>query len=354
MNLSLEQLLARSDTELIWAKPGHDEPDKCSATEVWSKRLLGKWIQLPSTRCLGCKHWLSYYSVINYICTYSCKSENSVSEYLKTLIQNSNRETVNESDEMREIMQAYSKKREVSAQECVTRACGIKMKNCSRSVVFIPTDDNPVKMSRPMSQLENTTSESVNVWMTSLADKYKSRPETPEFEDMCMADFASTCRIVYGQQAKGKNVFRLLNDLGSVQRRENDKIAIIRYYHTSQEKYPKQYYGTLLKLYFPHRSEYELKTRSLSTYESFYNSGLVYLPASDHDESAWSIVKRNRDKYEKNSEEIENAAEKFEQNRGIIDEWCNLAPESEAMRLDCIEELQARPLDHKNVQENVP
>ncbi len=118
--------------------------------------------------------------------------------------------------------------------------------------------------------------------MTSLADKYKSRPETPEFEDMCVADFASTCRIVYGQQAKGKNVFRLLNDLGFVQRRENDKNAIIRYHRTSQEKYP----GTLLKLHVPHRSEHELKTRSLSTYESFWNSGLVYLPASDHVESA--------------------------------------------------------------------
>ncbi len=107
-----------------------------------------------------------------------------------------------------------------------------------------------------MSQLENTTSESVNVWMTSLADKYKSRPETPEFEDMC------------GQQAKRKNVLWLLNDLGFVQRRENDKIAVIRYYRTSQEKYP-----------------YAI------AYESFCNSGLGYLPASDHAESARSIVK---------------------------------------------------------------
>ncbi len=56
----------------------------------------------------------------------------------------------------------------------------------------------------------------------------------------------------------------------------------------------------------------------------------------------------------KNSEETKNAIEEFEQNRGTIDEWCNLAPESEAVRLYCIEELQARPPDHENVQENVP
>ena len=65
-------------------------------------------------------------------------------------------------------MQAYSKKREVSAQECVTRACGINMKKCSHSVVFIPTDDNAIRMSRPLSYLENTAPESENVWMTSV------------------------------------------------------------------------------------------------------------------------------------------------------------------------------------------
>uniref|UniRef100_A0A0F8ACH5 ATP-dependent DNA helicase n=1 Tax=Larimichthys crocea TaxID=215358 RepID=A0A0F8ACH5_LARCR len=297
---------------------------------------------------------LNYYSLIYYICTYICKSENSVSQYLKTLIKDSNRDNVNECDEMREIMQAYSKKREVSAQECVTRACGIKMKKCSRGVVFIPTDDNAVKMSRPMSYLESTTAESVNVWMASLTDKYKARPETPEFEIMCMADFAATCRIVYGQQSQGKNVLRLLNEMGFVQKRETDKPAIIRFHRTSQEKYPEQFYGTLLKLYLPYRSDLELKRQHSPTYESFYNNGVVQLPGSDHPEFVRLIVKRNQKKYEKNSEEIENALEDFEQNRGLIDEWCNLAPESELVRLECIEELEARQPDHENVQDDVP
>ncbi|KAI3352191.1 hypothetical protein L3Q82_021002, partial [Scortum barcoo] len=59
-----------------------------------------------------------------------------------------------------------------------------------------------------------------------------------------------------------------------------------------------------------------------------------------HPEYVRHIVKRNRDKYEKNSEEIEKAVEEFEQNRGVIDEWCNLAPESEVVRLECIQELE--------------
>uniref|UniRef100_A0A8C9XK73 ATP-dependent DNA helicase n=1 Tax=Sander lucioperca TaxID=283035 RepID=A0A8C9XK73_SANLU len=171
---------------------------------------------------------------------------------------------------------------------------------------------------------------------------------------MCLADFAATCRIVYGKQTKGKNVLPLLNEMGFVQRRKDDKPAIIRFYRTSKEKYPEKFYGTLLKLYVPYRSEQELKRPYYPTYESFYSNGCVQLPGCDHLESVQHIVKRNRDKYEKNSDEIENAVEEFEQNRGVIDEWCNLAPESEVVRLECIEELEAREPDCENEQDNVP
>ncbi|CAI5689164.1 unnamed protein product [Oreochromis niloticus] len=297
---------------------------------------------------------LNAYSCIEYLCKYITKKESGLSEYLKTVIDNSDKNTVNECDEMRAVMQAYSKKREISAQECVTRVCGLKMKKCSRSVVFVPTDDNPVKMSRPMSYLETTTHDSCNIWMTSLSDKYKCRPETPEYEEMSLADFAALCRLVSGPN-EGKDVLPLLNQLGFVQRRKNDKPGIIRYYHCSQEKDPEQYYGRLLRLYLPHRSEQELKPQGFQTYQSFYNSGFVRLPCSDHSESVKRVVKRNKDKYEKNSEDIESALEEFEQNRDVvIDEWCNLAPESEVVRLQCDENLPERHSDDENEQENVP
>ncbi|CAI5665002.1 unnamed protein product [Oreochromis niloticus] len=200
--------------------------------------------------------------------------------------------------------------------------------------------------------LDNTTPESSNVWMTSLNDKYKARPETPEYEEMCMADFAATCRIVYGQQTKGKDVLPLLNEMGFVQRRKNDKPAIIRFHRCSQEKHPEQYYGRLLKLYLPHRSDHELKTPSLPTYQAFYGAGCVQLPGTDCLEYVQHIVKRNREKYEKNSEEIESAVEEYEQNRGVTDEWCNLAPESDLVRLPLVE--QEREQDNENEQEDVP
>ncbi|XP_047245588.1 uncharacterized protein LOC124882907 isoform X2 [Girardinichthys multiradiatus] len=294
------------------------------------------------------------YSCIQYLTKYITKKESGLSDYLKTVIDNSDKNTVNECDEMRAVMQAYSKKREISAQECVTRVCGLKMKQCSRSVVFVPTDDIPIKISRPMRYLETVTDDSWNIWMTSLSDKYKCRPETPEFEEMSLADFAALCRFVSGPN-EGKDVLPLLNQLGFVQKRKNNKPAIIRYYHCSEEKDPEQYYCRLMRLYLPHRSEQELKPPRFQTYQSFYNFGWVQRLCSDDCETVKSIVKRNKDKYEKNSDEIESAMEEYEQNRdNVIDEWCNLAPESDVVRLQCDENLTERHSDEENEQENVP
>ncbi|CAI5670370.1 unnamed protein product [Oreochromis niloticus] len=357
-SMSLEQLLAR-------CKLTHAEYERylnkmnTRSTIILKRDPKDSWINSYNPHLL--EAWnsnidisfvLDAFGAANYLMKYISKKEGGLSEYLKTVIENSHKDSVNECDEMRAVMQAYSKKREISAQECVARACGLHMKQCSRAVIFIPTDDNPVKMSRPLSVLDNTTPESSNVWMTSLNDKYKARPETPEYEEMCMADFAATCRIVYGQQTKGKDVLPLLNEMGFVQRRKNDKPAIIRFHRCSQEKNPEQYYGRLLKLYLPHRSDNELKTPSLPTYQAFYGAGCVQLPGTDRLEYVQHIVKRNREKYEKNSEEIESAVEEYEQNRGVIDEWCNLAPESDLVRLPLVE--QERERDNENEQEDVP
>ncbi|CAJ1076475.1 uncharacterized protein LOC117832690 isoform X1 [Xyrichtys novacula] len=79
------------------------EPKDCWVN-TYNPHLLKAWDANIDVQFI-----LSYYSLIHYICTYMCKSENSVSQYLQTLIQNSDRECVNECDEMKAVMQAYSK-----------------------------------------------------------------------------------------------------------------------------------------------------------------------------------------------------------------------------------------------------
>ncbi|KAL7370331.1 hypothetical protein ABVT39_025630 [Epinephelus coioides] len=184
--------------------------------------------------------------------------------------------------------------------------------------------------------------------------KIRRKPETPEFEAMCLADFAATCRILYGKQARGKNAIPLLNQMGFVQKRTNEKPAVIKYHIVSEEKFPEQFHRTLLKLYLPHRSEGQLKSVHFPTYKSFHECACVQPPDLDHLVRVAHIVKLNRDKYEKHREDIESAISEYEQNGIIRNEWCNLAPESELERLECITELDARQNDDDNVQENVP
>ncbi|CAL9706649.1 unnamed protein product [Knipowitschia caucasica] len=294
---------------------------------------------------------LSVYACLQYICGYMTKAESEMSDHLHSVIKNMDQNKLNESDEMKEVMQAYSKKREVSAQECTARVCGLRLKQCSRVVIFLPTDSS-VKMSRPMAELEKADGD--DIWMASLLDKYRSRPETQEFEEMCYADFGSTCRVVYGDEKNRKNVLPLLNDMGYVKKRTcTDKNAIIRYYRYSPEKNPEQFHCNLLTLYLPHRGEFQLKTPAFPTFQSFYEGAFVRLPFSNEIFPVRDIVNENRKKYEKHGKSIELALKEQEEKAGLIDAWCELAPESERERLECLEEIQNRP-DDDDVQENDP
>lgn len=111
------------------------------------------------------------------------------------LVQKSNHDSINECQEMMQLMPAYSKKREVGVHECVAHAYGINTKKCSCSVIFVPTDDDALKMSRPLSYLESTTPDSEDIRMTGF-----TKPNLKhQFQEMCLADFASSCRLVYGK-----------------------------------------------------------------------------------------------------------------------------------------------------------
>lgn len=109
-----------------------------------------------------------------------------MNDLLKNVIKRVREKSVNEEDEMKHIMQAYSKHRQVSAQESVARRCSLPMK-CSWSVVFIPTDDDALEMSLPLSVLQNKHPDSEDVWMSGIMDKYRARPQTREFEKLSLA-----------------------------------------------------------------------------------------------------------------------------------------------------------------------
>ncbi|KAI4871520.1 hypothetical protein NFI96_008876 [Prochilodus magdalenae] len=297
---------------------------------------------------------LNPYSCIMYMLSYITKAEHEMSEYLKQVVKEAGNDNDSELEDMKKIMQAYSKNREVSVQEAVTRVCSLKLKSCSRNVVYIPTDDNALKMSLPMKCLETKDPHSENVWMTGLPEKYKARPQTPEFESMCMADFASNYRLAYGRQKHGKNVLPLQDNMGFIQKRTKGKPAVIRYTRFSQKKDPEKFYGTLLKLYLPYRSEEQLRANPVNSYAIFYACAHVTLPGTNELLPVRKIVDSNRERYEKANEAVDAAIEDFSTLGPVEDAWASLAPCTELVQVECISERQSMDADEANEQDDVP
>ncbi|KAG1928320.1 ATP-dependent DNA helicase PIF1 [Pimephales promelas] len=298
---------------------------------------------------------LDAFSCVMYMLSYISKPEHEMGDLLKNVIQSVRETNVSEEDEMKQIMQAYSKHRQVSAQESVARTCSLPLKKCSRSVVFLPTDDDALKMSLPLSVLQNKNPDSEDVWMSGMIEKYRARPLTRDFEKICLADFASEYRIVYGQQTKGKNVHRLLNGMGFFQKRTG-KAAVIRYARYSEEKQPEKFYSRLLKLYMPHRSNEQLKPPRFPTYEAFYKSANVELPWANPGLlfPVCAVVQAHKEKFEKHSDEVDKAYDQLQEQGPSENAWTAFAPEIEVDRLECVAERQDINPDDESVEDDVP
>ncbi|XP_032445815.1 uncharacterized protein LOC116736996 [Xiphophorus hellerii] len=289
---------------------------------------------------------LDEYSCIEYMMSYIAKPEHEMAQYLKSVVDDLKRANVSERDEMKKIMQAYSKQREVSAQESVARTCSLPLKKSSRSVLFLQTDEDGVKMSLPMSQLVNMSPDEENVWMTGLPEKYLNRPVTLEFEHMCLAEFASEYRVLYGRQIKGSNAIPLLNDAGYIQKRTMGKPAVIRFTRFSEKKNPEKFYRRLLKLYFPHRRDDDLKNEEHTTYEAFYNNGL---------RGRYQVkqyVDFNCKRYEGQGKKIDKIMENLTKEGPVRNAWNTFAPEVEVDRLECAAERP--PLQEDEEQDPIP
>ncbi|KAL3967666.1 antigen [Sarotherodon galilaeus] len=318
------------------------EPNDCWVN-AYNADLLRAW-----NANMDIQYVIDDYSCLMYMMSYVSKPEFEMTQFLNGVIQEVKKSNVNERDEMKQIMQAYAKHREVSAQESVARTCSLPLKKCSRSVVFIQTDDDALKMSLPMSRLQSMAPDDENVWMSGLPEKYANRPRTPEFERMCLAEFASEYRILYSRQTESKNAIPLLNNMGYIQKRTRGKPAIIRYPRFSEKKQPEKFYSRLLKLYFPHRSNDDLKNTEHPTSEQFYKSG------RKHGFAVRPIVTFNKKRYESHGKTMERALEQIEQQGPLINAWNTFAPEVEVDRLECVAQRQSRHDTDENEMDIVP
>ncbi|KAI8515812.1 hypothetical protein Bbelb_066250 [Branchiostoma belcheri] len=157
---------------------------------------------------------LDAYSCVRYIVSYISKAEREMGKLLK--------QAQKEAREGNEDVVTEMKK-EVSAQEAVYRVCSLKLKDCSRDVIFIPTDEHANRLSKPLAAIQQMASEGnsedESIWMPSIMDRYKARPREEPFCSMCAAEFVSEYRVVSrsgtqdnGEQSSRGEVKHVLRD----------------------------------------------------------------------------------------------------------------------------------------------
>ncbi|XP_062579865.1 uncharacterized protein LOC134241859 [Saccostrea cucullata] len=311
---------------------------------------------------------LDPFSCIVYIISYISKSEREMGMLLKQTKIEAEEGNLDAHQTLKRIGSAYLHHREVSVQEAVYHVCNLKMKECSRKVVFVPVGENPTRLSKPLSQLKRQKRESHEdneevdeddneIWMTNIIERYENRPNKILFHKMCLAEFCSEFRVLAKSQVpknENKNVFELQNSKGYIQKRTRTMPAIIRYPRFNAEKTSEKYYQSLLQLFLPHWNETQLKPPGFDLYEEFYANGHIKIKGNQSVQSVKSLVDMNHARYAANEEVITEAMETFENIGEPEDAWANLCPETEMMRDECAVKKDKVDSLLENVAEEIP
>ncbi|XP_074546718.1 uncharacterized protein LOC141805519 isoform X3 [Halichoeres trimaculatus] len=316
---------------------------------VYRREVNSVWVNQYSKKLLKC--WnanmdLSFvtdaYAVVIYIISYITKSEREIGLLLSNAQKEASKEgNLSARESLKKLGSVYLHHRDVCAQEAVYRLTSMHLRECSRKVVFVPTGNNIVKMSLPLSVLQERASShdlrSDDMWMTSIVDRFKNRPDDDVFSNMCMATFASEYRVLPSTQ-KSENAIKLKNNLGFILRRTRSQFAVVRYMRFNLEKQEEAHFQSLLQLFLPYRTDSELKPEGFELFSQFYEDGEVrFRDGSVH--SVQAVVEENRAKFEFDCPDLERAQEIAELLGGVDEDvWGELCPEQEAERIECLEE----------------
>ncbi|XP_041863244.1 uncharacterized protein LOC121653673 isoform X1 [Melanotaenia boesemani] len=324
LNMNKTQIVYKRDINEAWINPYNKSLLKC-----WNANLDIQFVT-------------DAYAVIVYIISYISKSEKEVGLLLSKAHKEATKDdNVSAKEALKQIGSVYLNSRDVSAQEAVYRLTGMHLKENSRKVEFIPTGDKIVKMSKPISVIQECGLTGDDVWMVSIVDRYRSRPNNSTFNDMCIATFVSEYRLL-NRNEKSKNAIQLQRGLGLILKRTRTKPAVVRYARFSKTKNPELYFKSQLQLFLPYRVEDDLKAADCETFEQFYENGsVIFSDGSEH--TVKSVVDTNRNKFEvEDSEELEELQKKLENEGGPEVAWGNLCPEKELERLECQEEIREK------------
>ncbi|XP_030019133.1 uncharacterized protein LOC115439438 [Sphaeramia orbicularis] len=367
---SVEQLFASVGIDQAIFEMAYRRLEKKNRV-VYRRGVNETWINQYNKNLLKC--WnanmdISFvtdaYAVITYIVSYITKAEREIGLLLSNAQKEASKQgNLSARDAMKKLGSVYLHNRDVCAQEAVYRLTNMHLKECSRKVVFVPTGNNIVKMSLPLGVLLQRASShgigSEDMWMTSIVDRYRNRPDGDVFDDMCICTFVSEYRVL-SKNEKSPNQIQLKGSLGFILRRTRSQFAVVRYMRFDLEKQEEAHFQSLLQLFLPYRADSELKPKGFALFKQFYEEGEVTL-ADGSVRLVQDVVDENRAKFEVDCPHLERAQEIVEKLNGVDeDAWGELCPEQEVERLECLEDRQqqqqAEIQDEQLVEseENVP
>nr|XP_054591539.1 uncharacterized protein LOC129155839 [Nothobranchius furzeri] len=330
-------------------------------TTVVHKRSINDiWVNQYNTDLLRCwnanmdiQFVCDAYACIVYIISYISKAEREMGLLLKHA-QNEikHNENLDAKQALNKLGNVFLHNREVSAQESVYRVTNMRLKEGSRKVTFVPTGDNIVRMSLPLNVIQNSANGN-QIWMTNITDRYKSRPKSSEFMDMCIATFASEYRNVPNSEKSRPEVVSLLNNNGCVRKRTRTNVAVVRYARFSKEQDPEKHYQSQLQLFLPYYTENQLKPSQFTTFQEFHETGSI-TNSSKNIQSVKDVVEFNRSKFEIKAEDLQNIQEDIEHFGFQEDVWAELCPEAELDRLECLEDRSLDNNPNPGEQEVIP
>ena len=183
------------------------------------------------------------------------------------------------------------------------------------------------RLSLPLNVIRQKREDEEDIWTTGLHERYIARPETPSFENMTLATFASnykyTSKKVKATNSNSddesdkeistdSNCYPLINCTGYMKKRK--KPAIIRYPKPNKEVDSEIYYHHLLKLHFPHRTS-TLHFPGYNTLEHFYMTGKIL------NEPVSSFIAKQRALYEHNFDVTMKAWDDLQQGINFDEVW---------------------------------
>ncbi|CAG7730706.1 unnamed protein product [Allacma fusca] len=208
-------------------------------------------------------------SIAYYVAKYMSKSEpEAIRVPLRNVIAVA-QENINENPRRKLFKQTKEimRLRELGSQEAAFRACRLPLHKSSHATVFVPAfkRENRTRMVNKYTISSGNPSFCLNI-----IDKYKLRPQTPLFENICLFEFVAMYQVLsknsghtnmdedYDEEfveevQNGRPKYTLLHGKGYVQRRMRH--AIVKFPNFNPLTQTENYYYSILLLYLPFREE---------------------------------------------------------------------------------------------------